>query len=142
MKPLDELPVEGPPFPPPDTDTDPPEEEEREPDFPEQDDELYAIGEAWRVMWDIRRERAITDGPITGLLFASVALVYERAEGEPPVCGVLHAIRETIDAWAHNRGQSTLFASVSFADLHLMVRRVDLALAMVRAESYAAKGGA
>ena len=93
-------------------------------------------------MWDARREQAITDGPITGLLFAAVALVYEQAERAPPVCGVLHAIRETVEGWAHNRGESTLFASVPFADLALMVRRIDLAIALVRADVCAAKGGA
>ena len=121
--------------------TDPPPPD-RKPTYPDEGDERYAIGEAWHVMMNPRREDDLAAGPLTGLLFASVALVYERAEGEPPVCGVLHAIRETVEGWAHNRGESTLFASVSFADLALMVRRVDLAIALVRAEVYAAKGGA
>ena len=114
--------------------TNPPPPDSR-PTFPDQEDELFAIGEAWHVMMDPRRDKAITDGPITGLLFACVAFVYEQAEGDPPVCGVLHAIRETIEGWAHNRGESTLFSSVSYADLALMVRRVDLALALVRSDT-------
>ena len=105
----------------------------RRPAPPDQDAELYAIGEAWEVMWDPRREQGITAGPLTGLLFAAVALVYESAEGDPPVCGVLHAIRATIEGWAHTHGGSTLYSSVSYADLALMVRRIDLAVALVHA---------
>src|SRR5580700_8389672 len=39
--------------------------------------------------------------PLDATLFAVVASVYEGAEDDPPVMGVLMAIRETVTAWSH-----------------------------------------
>ena len=51
----------------------------QKPTYPDEGDERYAIGEAWHVMMDARRERDIAAGPLTGLLFASVPSVsYEQ----------------------------------------------------------------
>ncbi len=122
----------------------PPPAAPRKPAFPDEDDERCAIGDAWEVMMDPRKDDDVVDGPITGLLFSAVSLVYEEAEGDPPVFGVLHAIRSTVEGWAHNHGESTLYSSVSFADLSLMLRRIDVVVALVRSDARARRreGGA
>jgi hypothetical protein len=115
--------------------TEPPPPPARKPTYPDEEDERYAIGEAWHVMMDARRDGDIAAGPMTGLLFAALACVYEGAEGDPPVMGVLMAIRDTVRAWSHTRSGSTLFASVGYADLALLVRRVDVAMALVKSDA-------
>ena len=49
--------------------------------------------------------------------------------------GVLMAIRDTVRAWSHSDSSSTLFASVSFADLALLMRRVDVAMRVVKIDA-------
>jgi hypothetical protein len=50
------------------------------------------------------------------------------------VMGVLMAIRETVTAWSHAEGESNVFAPVSYADLVLLMRRIDVAMALVKTD--------
>jgi hypothetical protein len=74
-------------------------------------------------------------------LFAAVAAVYEGAEDDPPICGVLQAIRDTLKGWAQATGETELFASVPYPDLVLLMRRIDVAMAMARREALRARRG-
>jgi hypothetical protein len=111
-----------------DTDRPPPDSE------PTIEQERHAIADAWTTLHRPEGDEALDDGTLIATLFASVACVYEGAEAAPPVMGVLMAIRDTVRGWSHARGGDTLFARVSFADLALMVRRVDVAMALVKSD--------
>jgi hypothetical protein len=95
--------------------------------------ELRALDEAWRGILDTRDDYSFGDRPIVSLLFAAlVGGPYEDAEADSPAVAVLRAIRATVEGWAHAHSGSTLFASVAFADLHLLARRLDVAIQIVR----------
>jgi hypothetical protein len=109
----------------------------RSTDAPPDDDskaELRALDEAWRSIVDTRPEDdGLTDRPLVSLLLAAVAGgPYEGAEGDPPAMAVLRTVRATVEAWLHQRSGSTVFASVSYVDLELLTRRLDVAIAVVR----------
>jgi hypothetical protein len=61
---------------------------------------------------------------------------------------VLHAVRQTVEGWAHLRRKDDPLVSVSVADLHLLARRVEVAVRLVRRNvsvllgKLAEKGGA
>ena len=112
-----------------DTDRPPPDSE------PTIEQERHAIEDAWTTLHRPEGDEALDDGTLIATLFASVACVYEGAEGDPPSMGVLMAIRDTVCAWSHARSGSTLFASVSFADLALLMRRVDVAMRLVKIDA-------
>jgi hypothetical protein len=109
---------------------------------PEKDrGERRTVSKAWEYLMDPRSAEEVQEGAMLGVMFAALALPYKHAEGDPPVCGVLHALRSTVEGWAHSRGDSLHFASVSFADLFLMVRRLDVVIALVRRDAQE-EGGA
>jgi hypothetical protein len=94
--------------------------------------ELRALDEAWSDILDPRLD-GLHDRSLFSLMFAAlVGGPYEDAEGDSPAVAVLRAIRETVEGWAHAHSGSTLFASVAFADLHMMTRRIDVAIQIVR----------
>jgi len=95
--------------------------------------ETRALDEAWRGIIDTRDDDSLADRPFVSLLFAAVVGgSYEGAEADPPAVAVLRAIRATIEGWARARSGSTLFASVAFVELHLLTRRLDVAIQIVR----------
>lgn len=97
-----------------------------------EDEELRALDEAWRAIVGLPDDDADAR-PLLSLLLAAVAGgLYEGAEADPPAVAVLRAVRATVEGWAHQRSGSTLFASVAFVDLHLLARRLDVAIQIVR----------
>jgi hypothetical protein len=109
--------------------------------------DVRALDEAWREIIHARNdddERAVlAERPLVSVLFAAiVGSAYEGAEFDPPSIAVLRAIRATIDGWAHARSGSTMFASVPFADLALLVRRLDAAIEIVRRSALGVREGA
>ncbi len=91
-----------------------------------------ALDEALRAIIDTRDE-STADRPLVSLLFAAaVGAPYEGAEGDTPGVPVLRAVRATVEGWAEQRSGSTLFAAVPFADLHILTRRLDLGIEIVR----------
>jgi hypothetical protein len=109
--------------------------------------EARALDEAWRDIIHARHDdeerAALTDRPLISVLFAAiVGGPYEGAEIDPPSIAVLRAVRVTIDGWARARSGSTMFASVPFADLALLARRLDAAIEIVRRSAIGAQGGA
>jgi hypothetical protein len=110
------------------------------PDDPDPEEERHAVARAWRSMLDAEPDVALDGCPLVATLFTAVACSYEGAEDDRPAVGVLMAIRETVAAWSRSNGESTVFASVAYADLALLARRVDVVIALVRDD--AARGGA
>jgi hypothetical protein len=95
--------------------------------------EARTLDEAWRSIIDTRDDDSLADRPLGSLMFAALeGGPYEGAEGDAPVVAVLRAIRATVEGWARAHSGSTLFAFVAFADLHLMTRRLDVAIQIVR----------
>ena len=79
------------------------------------------------------RKESITDRPLVSLLFAAVVgAPHEGAEGDSPGVAVLRAVRATVEGWAEQRSGSTLFAAVPFVELHILTRRLDLGIELVR----------
>src|SRR5579863_9534866 len=74
--------------------------------------ERYAIRCAWKTVTGQKDNDPFYQCPMVATLFAAVAGVYEGAEDDPPICGVLQAIRDTLNGWAHATGETELFASV------------------------------
>jgi hypothetical protein len=135
-------PTDHPTWPPPDT-APPPPGGFAPPDEPNPEEERYAIGCAWKTLTEsVDRDTALDACPLVATLFASVVSVYEGAEDDPPVMGVLMAIRETVCAWSQAESADTVFADVARVDLALMVRRVDVAMALVKSDAAQARGGA
>jgi hypothetical protein len=103
--------------------------------------------DAWCMLVEADNEDEVRDTlsglSLEGLLFVGLAATYERAEDHPPVCGVLAALRGTVDGWANAPSGSTTFASVAFADLTMLSRRLDIAIEIVARTSRtsAEKGG-
>jgi len=94
---------------------------------------VHALDDAWSGIIDTRDEGSTDDRPLVALLFAAVAGgSYEGAEADSPAVAVLRAIRATVNGWARAHSGSTLFASVAFVDLHLLRRRLDVAIQIVR----------
>jgi hypothetical protein len=100
----------------------------------DEDSELRALNEAWRAVLDTQADDyAEGDRPLLTLLLAAVTGgSYEGAEADPPAVAVLRSARATVEGWARAHGASTLFASVAFVELELLVRRLDVALAIVK----------
>lgn len=98
--------------------------------------QMGELHDAWSMLTDAETEDEVRDTlsglSLEGLLFAGLAATYERAEDHPPVAGFLAALRGTVDGWAHSHSGSTTFASVSFADLTMLSRRLDIAIEIVR----------
>jgi hypothetical protein len=95
--------------------------------------ETRALDEAWRDILDTREGEALADRPIVALLFAAVVGgPYDGAELDAPSVAVLRAIRATARGWACMVGDSTRCASVPFAEVDLLVRRLDVAIEIVR----------
>lgn len=91
---------------------------------------------------DAEEETALQEMPLTGVLFlALMGTPGERAEIDPPLVLALRAVRATVDDWAHQRGTSTRFADVSFADLDLLTRRLDATIEIARRGALLAPGG-
>ena len=101
----------------------------------EPDPDACALDEALRTVIDARREE-IDDRSLVSLLFAAVVgAPYEGAEADTPGVAMLRAVRATVEGWAEHRSGSTLFASVAFVDLHILKRRLDAAIEIVRREA-------
>jgi hypothetical protein len=97
------------------------------------DDELRALNEAWRALLDGRDDEDERERPLLTLLLAAAAGgSYTDAEADPPVVALLRKVRATVEGWAHAHSSSTLFASVAFVDLELLLRRLDVALAIIK----------
>jgi hypothetical protein len=97
------------------------------------DPELDALDEAWRDILHTREDDPTDGRPLLTLLLAAVAGgPYEGAEADPPAVAVLRAVRATVEGWAHGHSGRTLFASVAFADLHLLTCRLNVAIAIVK----------
>jgi len=98
--------------------------------------EMGAMLDAWRELLRARDDsgarEALSGLPLEGLLFVGLATIYEGAEMDPPVVGVLVALRKTVEGWAHAHGASTLYSAVPFADLTMLARRLDVAIEIVR----------
>jgi|HubBroStandDraft_6_1064221.scaffolds.fasta_scaffold349536_2 hypothetical protein len=122
--------TERPPFEPPDADAEPEIEAER-----------HAIVRTWATLVRTAEDGALDACPLVATMFAAVACSYEGAEGDPPVMGVLMAIRETVTGWSHAEGESNVFAPVAYADLLLMMRRIDVAMALVKSDALRRGGG-
>jgi hypothetical protein len=138
MSHLDELPTDGPPAAP---DTDPPPSYEEGPSYSDLDigAEFDAVELAWddiKTAVDEDEARSNLDGgTLIAWLFSAVSSgSYEGAESDPPTVSVLRAARETVEGWAHVHGESTHFASISYADLGLLARRIDAAIVLVKAQ--------
>jgi hypothetical protein len=94
---------------------------------------VRALDDAWSGIIDTRDDDSITDRPLVALLLAAVAgSPYEGAEADSPSVAVLRSIRATVNGWVHQRGESTHFAAVPFAELGLLTRRLDVAIQIVR----------
>jgi hypothetical protein len=98
--------------------------------------EMGVMLDAWRELLRAQDEgearEALSGLPLEGLLFVGLATIYEGAEMDPPVVGVLVALRNTVAGWAHAHGASTLYSAVPFADLTMLARRLDVAIEIVR----------
>jgi hypothetical protein len=135
---LDELPIEGPPFSPPDTDPPPPSA----PSYEDLgiDAEFTAVELAWDEILAAPNEdearRNLSGAPLLWWLFAACSSgSYEGAEGDPPAIPILRAARETVEGWARSHSGSTIFADVSYTDLGLLARRLDAAIQIVKAQT-------
>jgi len=120
-----------------DTPTEPPPA--REPTEPDPDDERYAIESAWKEILKIPRTdrgEPIQSDSLVGVMFSALALPAGQPE-ESPAIGILYAIRGTVDGWAHAHSESTVYAPVSCCDLFLMMRRIDVVIALIRSEATA-----
>ena len=121
---------------PPDSDRPSPDPKRPSPDCePDIEEERYAIACAWSTVLDSEDDNAIDACPLVATMFTALASVYEGAEGDPPSMGVLMAIRETVSAWSHAHSESTLFSPVAYADLTLLARRIDVAMALVKCDA-------
>jgi len=99
---------------------------------PERARERRALDEAWDdIIHGAARNEAL-DSLLAVLLGAVTGTPGEEAEADPPGVAVLRTVRATVDAWAHARSESTLFAAVAFVELDLLVRRLDAAVVLVK----------
>jgi hypothetical protein len=92
-----------------------------------------AVSEIVRARDDGGEQDALHAMPIAGVLFlALMGTPDEQAEIDGPLVLALRAIRATVEGWARARGGSTVFASVPFADLDLLARRIDATIEIAR----------
>ena len=107
---------------------------EHEPAEPKPDPDALALDDALHTLINIdARGEEIDDRSLVSLLFAAVVgSSYEGAEADPPAIAILRAVRATVVGWAEQRGPSALFASVALVDLHILKRRLDLAIQIVK----------
>ncbi len=108
---------------------------------PEPMAERYAVACAWRTVAESKDDDPIADCPLVATMFTALATPYKAGKDDPPICGILDAIRATVAGWKHARGGG-LFASVARVDLSLMMRRIDVALALARSDARYRQGGA
>jgi hypothetical protein len=96
---------------------------------------IGALREAWSDLvcepnGDARR-RALDGAPLSALLFYVMGEPRETVQVEPIALAVLAALRSTVDGWASaTRERGSVLVPID--DLYMLVRRLDVAIEIVR----------
>lgn len=96
---------------------------------------IGALREAWSDLVcepnGAARRRALDGAPLSALLFYVIGEPREAVHVEPIALAVLAALRSTVDGWASGtRERGSVLVPID--DLHMLARRVDVAIEIVR----------